>query len=107
MAWDFDLDTDDSFFRGGFASFSHEFEPISDEPSLFTRPSIPSSVRQTTDQESRGLAEENDELRRTELSLTEKFVQISSLNERLKQQLEDCRNRFRNAIFSGLNLSNK
>jgi hypothetical protein len=105
MAWDFDLD--DSFFPPGFGAFSGGFDRTPDVPSFFESPTKPHPGKAGPDRDSRALAEENDELRRTEVSLTEKFSQISSLNERLREQLDDCRNRFRSAIFSGFKPSNK
>jgi hypothetical protein len=101
MAWDFDFEPDDSFFPPSFVGTAVS----TDAPSLFETPAKP--TRQTADRGSRALAEENDELRRTEVSLTEKFVQISSLNERLKQQMDECRDRFRSAVFAGFRASNK
>jgi hypothetical protein len=108
MAWDFDLDRDDSFFPAGFGDFSLPFEPEQTFNFGTTKPiQSPKESKSHPERDPQALIHENDELRRTEVSLTEKFAQVSSMNDRLKGQLEECRTRFRTAIFSGFGRSPK
>jgi hypothetical protein len=110
MAWDFDLDNDDSFFPVGFDGRLPGLEPLDNSPFEFgptKSMQSPRDSRSHPDRNPEALANENHELRRTESSLTERFAQVSSMNERLKGQLEECRTRFRSAIFSGFGWSPK
>ena len=115
MAWDLDFAEDDGFVPMLFGedSFGTDFEtdfskPPPCQPSFFQ---MSQSNRVTPPPECQGcsqsLVEENNELRQTALSLKEKLLQMSSLNERLKSQLEECRSNFRNVIFSGFNETRK
>jgi hypothetical protein len=99
MSWSFGLDEDDAFFQPSF-----------DHPSFFERGSSffqPDEEARTSPsaglapEPSQMLAHENAELRQTASSLRERFAQITSVNANLKSQLEECRSRFRSAIFAG------
>ena len=117
--WDFDFDQDESFAAGFndadslFFSGSPTFEPsifqnvdqnIQQMPALNQTPiqQIPVN-RQAPATGGHDLATENDQLRQFFTSLKEKAAQAESLNQSLKSQLEDCRNWFRDAMFTGMN----
>jgi hypothetical protein len=112
MSWEFGFD--DAFFPGSFADASFGGPPFGPEPVFDSTPaffappqakapSLPSAARPALhlSRDGQSLANENAELRRTALSLGEKFAQIASINERLKGQLEDCRSKFRSAVCAG------
>jgi hypothetical protein len=103
--WDFDAD-DDSFFPsslcgGSFSLFGRP--PPAQETAEFSfqapRTAAPDPTSPRDGQAA--LLEENARLRETASSLSEKLSESVSLNEKLKNQLEECRSTFRNAIFSG------
>ena len=120
MSWEFEYDTGDGFVPMMFgAGVDDEFddaafgeESFDSGPAFFqTSPAPPQSIlgwggRPVDAQESR-LVDENKELRATAMSLKEKFAQMTSLNEKLKGQLEECRSNFRNVMFSGFANSGK
>jgi hypothetical protein len=100
MSWDLGFDDDDAFFRPSFEqpSFFDPSAPLFFQSDEATQPDPISS---TTREPSQILANENAELRQTASSLRERFAQITSVNANLKSQLEECRSRFRSAIFTG------
>ncbi|OHS94758.1 hypothetical protein TRFO_10927 [Tritrichomonas foetus] len=53
------------------------------------------------------LIEENNQLREFFLSLKAKAEQVENANQRLKGQLDECRNWFRQAMFSGISNGSK
>ena len=125
MSWDFDFDADDSFtptFDGADSIFVSGSDSLSTDPfdNSFSQSEIdlnqfmtPQPIQQIstqnaqstskTVQQSQGsLAEENDQLRQFFTTLKEKAAQAESLNQSLKSQLEDCRNWFKDAMFTGI-----
>ena len=112
MAWDFEYYEGDGFvpmmFGDGF-----EDDAFDDSPAFFQMAPAPQEVAPPQSvgctqapYESR-LVVENNELRQTAMSLKEKFAQMTSLNERLKGQLEECRSNFKNVMFAGFGNSGK
>jgi len=111
MSWELGFDEEDAFFPGGFADTSFSGETSFESPAPFFGsatptpgpPSVTPASRPPVrlDRDGQSLADENAQLRRTALSLGEKFAQIASLNERLKDQLEECRSKFRSAVCAG------
>jgi hypothetical protein len=102
MSWSFGFDDDDAFFRPSFDTPT-DFDTSS---SLFFQPDEGSSnnaAPSASPSTSHTLADENAELRQTAITLRERFADITSVNARLKSQLEECRSRFRSAMFSGFN----
>jgi hypothetical protein len=112
--WSFQFEDDDSFLpmtfgnEGSASLFGPPEDPL--EAPVFnfqTRPNPPERPAATyraspaAQPDQSALLAENAQLRQTALSLDERFSQCASLNQRLKSQLEECRNTFRNAIFSG------
>jgi hypothetical protein len=97
MAWSFGLDDDDAFFRPAFDAPS-DFDP---PPVTFFPDDTFAPPSPTSPAASHSLADENAELRETANGLRERFAQITSVNANLKSQLEECRSRFRTAMFSG------
>ena len=126
MSWDIDFedadgfdngfDTMDSFFLGETdqmqpSSFEQTFmnndvetEPIMEvQPPPVQQMSIynpPPSIR--SQPQTDNLAEENNQLRKFFSTLKEKAQRAETLNQSLKTQLEDCRNWFKNAMFTGI-----
>ena len=112
--WDLDFDEADGFVPMSFGdSFDSGFQDFNEQPfeapSFFqtSQPPVPEAAPAPCPWDSQGLVERNNELRQTALSLKEKFTQMSTLNERLKSQLEECRSNFRSVMFSGFNNSRK
>lgn len=114
--WDFDFEQDDSFITSDFVStdgidsdFANDF--MSDSTMVPPQQITPSNymqyqpmkktTRQTTDNSS-AIVYENDVLRETALKLKERFSRASTENQTLRAQLEECRSKFRNAMFSGI-----
>lgn len=125
MSWDFDFDTGDSFANGfdgadamflagsdslPTASFDSSFlQPDTDFDQIMTQQPLqqisvqsPQSTAKAQKQPQGNLAEENDQLRQFFTSLKEKAAQAESLNQSLRSQLEDCRNWFKDAMFTGI-----
>jgi hypothetical protein len=118
MSWEFGFDEDDAFFPGSIADSPFDSPPFGIEPAFdstadfFANPSPKSPAPPTArpahlNRDGQSLANENAELRKTARSLGEKFAQITSINERLKGQLEDCRSRFRSAVCAGFHSTRK
>jgi hypothetical protein len=101
MSWELGFDEDDAFFQTSFEQphLSDSNAPFFFQPDDAAAPQDP--IPGVPSEPSRNLADENAELRQTASSLRERFAQITSVNANLKSQLEECRSRFRNAIFSG------
>jgi hypothetical protein len=100
--WDFDA-ADDSFFPASLGGDPLSFfgQPSrSDEPLTFSFKAPEPAPPSPRDSRS-ALLEENARLKETASSLSEKLSESMSLNQKLKNQLEECRSTFRNAIFSG------
>ena len=122
--WDFDFDQEDAFVPMNFGNDSF------DEPSMFddsfTSPVFPSDMNvpiqfpATTHQpvkpqtqrtgksiqaldDGSDLINENNSLRQTAQNLKKRFTEASNANQTLRAQLEECRSRFKNAMFSGFN----
>ncbi|KAH0786061.1 hypothetical protein GPJ56_010036 [Histomonas meleagridis] len=129
MAWDFDFDEEDSFVQGNFMAdpfgndfdFNSEFaDPFqSDEPQFNQQPQIifpqkrgetkqyqPRPQQRQTVDDGNKLIEENNRLRESALSLKKRFAAAASTNQTLRNQLEECRSRFKNC-FTGLYNSKK
>jgi hypothetical protein len=129
MSWAFDFDEDDCFLPIDFGEGMVVDQSLIqtdmgvDEPKelssffyLPERPSISGSERGAADvfearadtesnavlvdQHTITLSSENAELRRAAMTLRERFGQIASLNENLKNQLDQCRSRFKNLMFT-------
>ena len=127
MSWDFDFDdeenfdgfdTADSIFFSGDADndgnydmpffqqqdITPQYQPaaVSPQPIQTVKPMSAVPLQQTAYQSQGNLAEENDLLRQFFKSLKEKAARAESLNQSLKSQLEDCRNWFKDAMFTGI-----
>ena len=126
MSWDIEFDDEAGFVSGFdsgdslFFSGNDSIQPssfgegfIEPEPEPEYIPSIPAQPLQQISvqnpsanfrgtQQPDSLAEENDQLRQFFTSLKEKAEQAESLNQSLKSQLENCRNWFKNAMFTGI-----
>lgn len=115
--WDFDFDQDESFAAGFNDPDQILFSgsPIM-EPSIFVQPEVfqnqtlsvrpiqqTKPIRNTPVASGQDLAQENDQLRQFFSSLKEQAERAESINQSLKSQLEDCRNWFRDAMFTGIN----
>jgi hypothetical protein len=118
MSWEFCFDEDDAFFPGSIADSPFDSPPFGPELAFdstadFFAPPSPKSPAPPTvrtahlSRDGQSLANENAELRKTARSLSEKFAQITSINERLKGQLEDYRSKFRRAVCAGFCSSRK
>ena len=70
-------------------------------PQMQPQPFYP-QMQQTDYVESQNLMEENNQLRQFFLSLKQKAEMVENQNQKLKGQLNECRNWFRNAMFSGI-----
>jgi hypothetical protein len=112
MTWGLEIDQQDAFFPATFddppfAALDSQpsfFDPLPDTfPADYAVPSRPSigPVAFPLGADGQSLVDQNAELRQTAMSLKERFAQMASLNEHLKTQLDDCRSRFRSAVFSG------
>lgn len=53
------------------------------------------------------LIEENNKLREFFISLKKKAEQVENTNQKLKGQLDECRNWFKQAMFTGINSGSK
>ncbi len=125
MSWDLDFGTDDSFttnfddadsmFFAGTDSISDtSFEaPFLQPETEYSQLVIPQQIQQTPLQPYQNtskisipdqniLAEENTHLKQFVTSLKEKAEQAEDLNLQLRKQLENCRNWFKDAMFSGI-----
>ena len=126
MSWDIDFDDDDAFSNGFdstdsfFLGGSDQMQPSSFDQTFMNNdietepiPTIPQQPLQQisihnpqpnirNQPQTDNLAEENNQLRQFFTSLKEKAARAESLNQSLKTQLEDCRNWFKNAMFSGI-----
>jgi hypothetical protein len=115
MSWDADFFEEDLFpvsfpepllNTGPAIDFRPPFVPIPAGTGL--APAQMGSVRSyARDLDGQSLANENAELRRTAVSLRERFAQITTVNERLKTQLQECRSKFRNAVCAGFTATRK
>ena len=120
-SWDFDFDQDEGFDNGlgesgsmffsdpSFmdSSFPADRNPSSVEDKMVEEPQMMESVPNvrsftSTTVPSSNLAEENNKLKQFFSSLKEKAEQAEMINQSLKEQLEDCRNWFKSAMFSGI-----
>jgi hypothetical protein len=96
MAWSLGFDEDDAFFR---TSLEQPLDFDMSVPSVFEGdPWLPPV---SSPSPARSLADENAELREAASSLRDRFARVTSVNAHLKAQLEECRSRFRTAMFSG------
>lgn len=119
MSWDFDLEEEDCTFLSNsiygdigdpfYSGPSSNLEPqpsgldvyvpdsgILQEPKAKIQPNVDMT-----------LVEENNRLKEFCLSLKAKAEQVEIVNQKLKGQLEDCRNWFKQAMFSGFTNSKK
>ncbi|KAH0785018.1 hypothetical protein GPJ56_010964 [Histomonas meleagridis] len=122
--WDFDFDQDDAFVPMSFAtdSFgdSNIFDDSFDTPTFSndinvpiqfptTTYSTPKPVTKTVSRppqqldDGSDLINENNTLRQTAQNLRKRFTEASNANQTLRAQLEECRSRFKCAMFSGFN----
>ncbi|EAY13729.1 hypothetical protein TVAG_372030 [Trichomonas vaginalis G3] len=116
--WDFEFDQDESFAAGfnetdnflfsGSPTFEPSFfqqQPENPFPTnnLNVRPIQQVQKSSPAPTAGQNLAQENDQLRLVFTTLKQKAEQAESLNQSLKSQLEDCRNWFRDAMFTGIN----
>lgn len=114
--WDFDFDQDESFAAGFNEPDQILFSenPVM-ESSVFLQPEAfqmnslnvrpiqqTKPVRNFPAPSGQDLAQENDQLRQFFSSLKEQAERAESINQSLKSQLEDCRNWFRDAMFTGI-----
>ena len=129
MAWDFDFDEADAFIQGNFSSdpftrdfdFANDFddpfqsiEPQSNQPQIIfpqnknetKHYNSHTQQRQTIIDDGNKLIEENNRLRESAISLKKRFAAAASTNQTLRNQLEECRSRFRNC-FTGIYNSKK
>lgn len=114
MSWDFGYDEQDSFLQDTFSNDDGLFlsgSPPNDDFFGMMTDSISTEVQQTPTVESNAepnisdpattLASENDSLKTFFFHLKEKADQVESVNTRLKTQLEECRQWFKQAMFYG------
>ena len=123
MSWDFDFENesfgdfdsvDDYFDESLGTSFALSFilqqnssfstsnqSPMKPQPIQQIPKTKPSQASQIHYHKQGDLAEENNQLRQFFKSLKEKADQAESLNQTLKCQLADCRNWFKDAMFTG------
>lgn len=114
--WDFDFDQGDSFINIDFNNddddnYGNMFGDFGTSTMAAPEPVMATEIqrcqparksgRQTEDSSS-AIVSENDVLRETAMKLKERFTKASSENQTLRAQLEECRSRFRNAMFSGI-----
>jgi hypothetical protein len=111
MSWENDFFDEDIFPEPPLSTetafdFPPPFVPISADTGLAS--SRLASVRSyPRGFDGQSLTNENAELRRTAMSLRERFAQITTVNERLKSQLQECRSKFRSAVCSGFTATRK
>lgn len=122
MSWDFDFGEEETFqnfftetdtttfsFSSGDSFFQPQ-QPVVDVEQPIIHQSLvspPESPLQTQDQASQALIEENNQLRDFFNSLKVKAEQVQQQNTTLKQQLNDCRTWFKQAMFSGIHNNKK
>ena len=117
MSWDFGYDEQDSFLQDSFANDDAMFltgsPPRDDLFGSLADPVVPELIQTPQSQQeaetpesgaadpAMTLANENDSLKVFFFHLKEKADQVESVNTRLKSQLEECRQWFKQAMFYG------
>jgi hypothetical protein len=112
MSWGYEIEQQDAFFPSAFDE--QPFDALDSQPSFFDPLTDPppsdaclpplvnvGPVAFPLGPDGQSLVDKNAELRQTALTLKERLAQMASLNEHLKTQLDECRSRFRSAVFSG------
>ena len=88
-----------------------QFPPQNPQPnnfSLYTySPNQMQPPNSLSQQQNMNLIEENNQLRQFFYSLKQKAEQVDNQNQKLKGQLNECRNWFKTAMFSGMHNGSK